>query len=220
MTRRRPGTPDLPRSLEPATVEDHDLEDDALFRSLSFEIDLPGREAELVEFEGCRFHRADLSGTSLSQARFTDCVLDHTNLANLRADKSSMLRVRLSACRMTGLHWGGGTLRELEVADCRADLSVFRFSGFRDVVFAGCNLTRADFQNADLTGAQFLDCDLTGAQFSHANLAGTRFRNCVLAGIGGITSFAGAILADQDLISLSHTLAAGLGIRLEPLDSG
>lgn len=210
-----PRPPEPPPSLEPATVEDHDLDDDALFRGLSFEIDLPGRSAELLEFEGCRFHRADLSGTALAQARFSDCLFAHTNLANLRADRSSMLRVRLTSCRMTGLQWGGGTLRDVVVADCRADLSAFRFTSFQHVVFEGCHLTRADFHNADLTGAQFLDCDLTGAQFSHAKLAGTRFRNCTLAGIGGITSFAGAILADQDLIALSYTLAAGLGIQLE-----
>jgi uncharacterized protein YjbI with pentapeptide repeats len=207
--------PEPPPSLEPATVEDHDLEDDALFRGLSFEIDLPGRSAELVEFEGCRFHRADLSGTALAQARFNDCTFEQANLANLRADKSSMQRVRLSSCRMTGLQWGGGLLRDVVVSDCRADLSAFRFTGFQYVVFEGCNLTRADFQNADLTGAQFLNCDLTGAQFSHAKLAGTRFRDCELAGIGGVTSFAGAILAGQDLIALSYTLATGLGITIE-----
>lgn len=212
--------PDLPSSLEPATVEDHDLEDEALFRGLSFEIELPDRAAELVEFEGCRFLRADLSGATLSQARFNDCAVDHTNLANLHADRSAMLRVRLSSCRMTGFQWGGGTLREVVISQCRADLAVFRFTSFKDVSFEECNLARADFQDADLTGAQFRDCDLTGAQFSRAKLAGTRFRNCELTGIGGITSFAGAILAGQDLVALSYTLAAGLGIRLDEEDTG
>ncbi|HEY8471550.1 MAG TPA: pentapeptide repeat-containing protein [Natronosporangium sp.] len=208
-------TPDLPAELEPATVDEHDLADEALFRGVSFEIDLPDREAELVEFEGCRFHRADLSGTALTKARFTDCVFDHANLANLHADKSAMWRVRLTSCRLTGLQWGGGTLREVTVAQCRADLAGFRFSGFKHVRFEECNLARADFQDADLTGAEFHDCDLTGAQFSRAKLTGARFRNCELAGLGGITSLAGAILAGQDLVALSYTLAAGLGIRLE-----
>jgi uncharacterized protein YjbI with pentapeptide repeats len=210
--------PELPPSLEPATLEDHDLEDEVLLRGVSFEIDMPDRTAELVEFEGCRFPRADLSGTALAQARFVDCTFEHTNLANLHADRSAMHRVRLTACRMTGLQWGGGALRDVAFVECRADLSVFRFTGFQHVVFEDCNLTRADFQNADLTGARFLRCDLTGAQFSHAKLAGTRFRNCVLTGLGGITSFAGAILADQDLIALSYTLAAGLGIELDDGD--
>jgi hypothetical protein len=36
-----------------------------------------------------------------------------------------------------------------------------------------------------------------------------------LAGIGGVASFAGAIVANQDLVALSYALAAALGIRIE-----
>jgi uncharacterized protein YjbI with pentapeptide repeats len=64
-------------------------------------------------------------------------------------------------------------------------------------------------------GVQFTNCDLSGAQFSQAKMEGTRFADCVLAGIGGVTSFAGAIVASQDLVGLSHTLAAALGIQIE-----
>jgi uncharacterized protein YjbI with pentapeptide repeats len=67
---------------------------------------------------------------------------------------------------------------------------------------------------------QFVDCDLTGAQFSHAVMQGTRFTNCVLAGIGGVTSFAGAVVSTADLIALSHSLAAALGIRIESAERG
>jgi uncharacterized protein YjbI with pentapeptide repeats len=83
------------------------------------------------------------------------------------------------------------------------------------VVFNNCNLARADFSSADLTGAQFVGCDLTGAQFSQAKMRGTRFVNCVLAGIGGLTSWDGAVLRGQDLIALSYELAHALGIRIE-----
>ncbi len=46
-------------------------------------------------------------------------------------------------------------------------------------------------------------------------MAGTRFTNCVLAGIGGVTSFDGAIVASGDLAGLAYSLAAALGIRIE-----
>jgi uncharacterized protein YjbI with pentapeptide repeats len=213
-----PKPPRLPRSLPPATREDHDLEDDAGFRRLTFGLDLSGRAAELVEFDQCRFQDADLSGTTLERARFSDCAVAKTDLANLRTGRSSMLRVTLTGARLTGLQWVEGVLRDVLVSDSRADLSVFRYTAFRRVVFQDCNLTRADFQNADLGGAQFVGCDLTGARFSYATMRGTRFRNCVLAGIGGITSFDGAVLAGQDLIALSYTLAEGLGIQIEDSD--
>jgi uncharacterized protein YjbI with pentapeptide repeats len=209
-------SPKLPGALGVATPEDHELVDDAALRGLGFfDIDLSGRSAESVEFDQCRFRNADLGGVSLVRAAFTDCLFENGNLANLRVQTSSMRRAGLSASRMTGVHWVDGVLRDVTVSECRADLTSFRFTRFNNVVFEGCNLTRADFQNADVSGVQFIGCDLTGAQFSQATMAGTRFSNCALAGIGGVASFAGAILANQDLIALSHALAAALGIRIE-----
>jgi hypothetical protein len=35
-----------------------------------------------------------------------------------------------------------------------------------------------------------------------------------------VTSFDGAVIAGSDLVALSHTLAAGLGIRVEDGDDG
>jgi uncharacterized protein YjbI with pentapeptide repeats len=208
--------PKPPPSLRPATVDDHVLEDEASFQMLGFfDIDLSGRSAEGVEFDRCRFRNADLGGTTLAAARFTDCLVEHGNLANLRVEKSSMLRARLSVLRMTGLHWIDGSLRDVTVSECRADLASFRFSTFHHVLFEDCNLTRADFQNADISGVRFTGCDLTGAQFSHATMTGTRFAGCVLEGVGGVTSFDGAIVASRDLAVLSYALAAALGIRIE-----
>jgi uncharacterized protein YjbI with pentapeptide repeats len=201
--------------MEAANAAEHDLEDEATFRRLEFGLDLAGRSAGSVEFEQCRFAGADLGGTSLDRATFRDCVFAGANLANLRTERSAMLRARLDSVRMTGLHWVGGTLEDVVVSQCRVDLSSFRFTVLRRVVFEGCNLTGADFQNADLTGVQFRDCDLTRAQFSQATMEGARFARCTLLDIAGVTSFAGAIIAYHDLVVLSHTLAGALGIRIE-----
>ncbi|MBE1491701.1 pentapeptide repeat-containing protein [Plantactinospora soyae] len=213
---RAPVPPRPPSSLELATAEDHDLDHEATFRQLGFfDLDLSGRAADGVEFAQCRFRGADLSGTRLDGATFSDCLFESTNLANLRVEKSSLIRARLATVRMTGVHWINGAVRDTTISQCRLDLSSFRFTDFHRVVFEDCNLARADFQNADLSGVRFTNCDLTGAQFSQAEMAGTRFANCVLAGIGGVTSMAGAVVAEQDLVALSYTLAGALGIQLE-----
>jgi uncharacterized protein YjbI with pentapeptide repeats len=215
--RNRPPTrPRPPAALDLATIEDHDLVDEATYRRLGFfDLDLTGRSAESVEFEQCRFNNTDLSGTHLTSVGFTDCLVERANLANLRVERSSMRRVRLSVLRMTGVHWVNGTLCDVTMSGCRADLSSFRFTDFHHVAFDDCNLTGADFQNADLSGVRFTDCDLSGVQFSQAKMAGTRFTGCVLSGIGGVTSMDGAIVASGDLVALSHTLASALGIRIE-----
>ncbi|MPZ27063.1 MAG: pentapeptide repeat-containing protein [Micromonosporaceae bacterium] len=220
---RSPARPRLPPSLAPADPAEHDLGDEATLRRLAVELDLAGRSAESVELDQCRFSDADLSGSSLHRAGVRDCRFTGTNLANLRAEQSSMLRTELTGSRLTGLHWLDGTLREVLVGDCRADLSVFRFTRFHRVRFERCNLTRADFQNADLGGAQFVACDLTGAQFSFARMHGTRFEGCALTDLGGMRSFDGAIIDPADLMQLSYAMAAALGIQLagpEPATAG
>src|SRR5690349_6903316 len=94
---RAPVKPRQPASLDLATVEDHDLVDEATYRRVGFhDIELPGREADSVEFEQCSFRRADLSGSRLTGLTLTDCRVQQSNLANLRTDKSGLVRVELS----------------------------------------------------------------------------------------------------------------------------
>ncbi len=213
---RLPRNPIRPPSLDLAFLPDHDLESEVAHRGLSFvDIDLSGRSAESVEFTQCRFQNVDLGGTTLGRAVFTDCFFGNSNLANLRAEKSSLRRAELSVLRMTGLHWTDGLLRDVRFTESRLDLSSFRFTDFVAVLFERCNLTGTDFIKADLSGAQFIGCDLTGAQFSQANMEGARFSHCVLVDIGGVTSWKGAIVRSHDLVTLSYTLAVALGIRIE-----
>jgi uncharacterized protein YjbI with pentapeptide repeats len=210
-----PAAPRLPSSLTEEDVAD--LSDEVTFRGMEIGgSGLAAGTATAAEFTGCRFLAADLTGTLLRRSAFTDCRFERSNLANLRTERSRLTRVTLDATRLTGLHWTDGVLRDVAVTGCRADLAVFRFTRFGGVTFDDCNLSRADFQNADLSGVRFTGCDLTGAQFSHATLEGARFAGCDLAGVGGVTSFRGAIVTGNDLMALAHTLAAALGITIEP----
>jgi len=85
-----------------------------------------------------------------------------------------MLRVRLSSCRLTGCTGWTGRCAMWRSSSAGRIWASFRFSDLHHVVFADCNLTRADFQSADISGVQFRDCDLSGAQFSQATMQGTR----------------------------------------------
>lgn len=49
-------------------------------------------------------------------------------------------------------------------------------------------------------------------------MQGARFRGCELAGIGGITSWDGAVVHRDDLLELSYALAGALGIVVEGAD--
>jgi uncharacterized protein YjbI with pentapeptide repeats len=211
--------PDLPDTRHPAILPDHDLDDEGTYRGLDYvELDQSGRVAESVELDGCRFTSSDLGGTTLDKSVFVNCVVENSNLANLRANSGSMRRVRMSMLRMTGFQWVNGGLRDVLFDDCRLDLSTFRFSKLTDVVFNRCNLTQVDFTNADLGRARFVDCVLAGAQFSHASMTGTRFTRCELIDVGGVTALRGAVVEGHNLIALAHTLATALGMTIEQSD--
>jgi uncharacterized protein YjbI with pentapeptide repeats len=216
-----PKKPRVPPRLDPATA-DHELVDEASFDLVEFAgIDLAARSADGApsvdgaRFERCRFDRAALAGTVLERAAFADCAVEHSDWANLRATKSSLSRVDVSVSRLTGLHWVDGALRDVTFRECRMDLATFRFTGFARVAFVDCNLTRADFTNADLRGATFTGCDLTAAQFGQVKADGARFTRCELAGAGSVASLRGAVISAADLVALSYTLAAALGITID-----
>jgi uncharacterized protein YjbI with pentapeptide repeats len=213
---REPLKPKPPTSLTLATLPDHDLDNEASFAQLGFyDIDLSQRVADSVEFEQCRLRGVDLSGSQLDRVHVTDCLIENSNVANVRMEIGALVRLKCVTSRMTGLTLSKGLARDVEFTDCRLDMSSWRFTDFHAARFTNCNLTRADFTEANLTGAQFVGCDLTGAQFDKARMAGTRFSNCTLVDIGGVLSWHGAIVDSHDLIALSYTLAHALGIQIE-----
>jgi uncharacterized protein YjbI with pentapeptide repeats len=205
----------VPARLDPAT-DDQDLADEAAFDLAAFvDLDRSGRSADGARFNRCRFDRTALAGTTLERTAFADCVVGHSDWANLRATRSSLSRVEVSLSRLTGLHWVDGALRDVTFRECRMDLATFRFTGFTRVAFVDCNLTKADFTHADLRGASFTGCDLTAAQFAQVKADGARFTRCELAGAGSVASLRGAVISAADLVALSHTLAAALGITID-----
>jgi uncharacterized protein YjbI with pentapeptide repeats len=216
-TSRTPASPRLPAA--PAEPEEgwDGWADEGQLNGLALRgLDLSGREVRSVAVTGCRFTDTALAAGRLEQAVFTDCVLDHCDLANLRAHDSSLARATVTASRLTGLAWASSLLRDVAVEGCRADLAGFRFARLRTVVIRDCTLAQADFQGADLRDTRFERCVLAGAQFSGATLKDTRFVDCDLSGVGGAASLAGATIQGGDHLGLLRTLAAALGITVEP----
>lgn len=178
--------------------------------------DLSGLDVDTIEVGTCRFERVNVSETRIRHGMFSDALFERCDLANVNAADSSLLNSHFAGCRLTGLSWTNGLLREVLFEDCRMNLAGFRFTRFKPVVvFRNCELGRVNFQNADLTGARFERCDLTGAQFSNAKMTGARFEECTLLDISGVTSFNGAIVKSGDALGLAYTLAGALGITIE-----
>ncbi|MEU8267482.1 pentapeptide repeat-containing protein [Sphaerisporangium sp. NPDC049002] len=202
--------------LSGARLPEHELVDDGTYRSMEFDgVDLSSRDADTAEFEGCRFVETRFSGTAMRRGGFSDVEMERCDLSNMSARSSAMYRTRVSASRLTGMAWAECGFRDVVFDACRGDLTGFRFSTFKNVVFRDCNMLEVNFQNADLTGVRFERCDLTGAQFSGAQMEGARFADCVLLGIGGVTSLRGVTVRTSDARGLAHSLANAMGIIVE-----
>ncbi len=141
--------------------------------------ELHGLEARDVVFEGC-----DLSGSDLSEARFT--------------------RVELVGCRLSGAVLSMSMLKDVRCRDCKLDGVNLRMSEGERVWILASNLHEADFYAATFRSSRMLDCDLSGSEFSKADLGGTHLQGSRLDGAKGVAGLRGirvdatqaALLAD------------------------
>jgi uncharacterized protein YjbI with pentapeptide repeats len=211
-----PAEPDLPDDLTVAGPDEAHVHDDAVHYGLEVTgLDLSGQEAANLEIDQSRYTAVKFGGVRLRRSMIRDAAFDQCDLANLRGRDTSMLRSRLSGCRMTGFSLLSGAVRDVTFSGSRIDLASFSNTKFSTVVFTECRLDQANFGDADLSGVRFINCDLTGAQFSGATLTQARFTGCDLTGISGITSMRGAIITSSDAFTLARIFADALGIEIE-----
>jgi uncharacterized protein YjbI with pentapeptide repeats len=216
-------SPKLPQAPRMVTLPEDDLVDEALLGGLRFEaLDLPTRQARLVDVEGCRFIDTRLAGGRFDKMTVIDTVFDRCDLANVSLTHSSLARTELTGCRATGLVLSGATLRHVLMRDCLADLSVFRFATFTNVVLVDCRFQGADFVSADLSGAVFRRCDLTRAELSQVKARGATFVDCTWEGVRGVSSLGGATIvhgSPLDAHAFMVATTSSLGIKLgDPAD--
>ena len=200
--------------LEPAILPRDDLSDDALLRGLRFgSEDLSGRAGRLIDVEGCHFVGTTMAAGRLDKVTAVDTVFETCDLANLELEHSSMSRVELTGCRITGLRAPSILMRQVLLRDCVAEMTAFRFATLTRVWFVDCRMLRADFGSADLTSAVFRRCDLTGADLSQVKARGAVFVDCRWEGVRGITDLAGATVVHGSAVD-EHDFMAGLAASL------
>jgi Pentapeptide repeats (9 copies)/Pentapeptide repeats (8 copies) len=211
---RSPAAPKIPVELLPGAMDgpDRPAEDSwSAVRVTGW--DRSGLVASGIEFAAARLDTIDLSESRLSHLSLVDCDLTGSNLANMEALESSMLRVTVRRCRLTGLAWPADALRDVRFEDCRADLVSFRFSRLERVRFVRCALTEADFQGVRGDSVAFVECDLAHAEFSQAQFERSEIRHCGLDGVSGVQGLRGMGMLPVDVVALAGAFASELGVR-------
>ena len=211
---RRPIAPRIHSELAPTAIPEGDALRDADWSGVHISgWSQPGVEGSSVEFTASRIETVDLSGGRFSRLALVDCDVTGSNLANLTARDSAMVRVIVRHSRLTGLSWPGGKLVDVRFEDCRADLASFRFARLSRVTFHRCVLVESDFEGVRGDSVAFVDCDLGRAQFSAAEFHRSEIRRCGLQGMSGVSGLRGMGLMPADIVGLAGELASELGIR-------
>jgi uncharacterized protein YjbI with pentapeptide repeats len=211
--------PELPTGDLIESLPDGQLNEQGRYDNLSMSNQsLSGQIASRVTIRNARFQDVGMAATKLRSLKLTDARFDHCDLANADWYLSTLCRIEISNCRMTGIRVIGSSIKDASVEDCKIDLAQFRTSNFRDCRFSNCNLRESDFYEADLQGVVFSNCDLRGAQISGAKLRGTDFRGSQLEGLQvRAEDLQGAIIDPLQLVALAQDLAHLLGLKVLPV---
>jgi len=130
------------------------------------------------EYENCKFHYCDFSGSDLSGVRFLNCEFVSCNLSLAALTKTSFNDVNFKDCKMLGLRFENCTDFGLAFSfdSCKLDHSSFYKLKLKKTVFKNNQLHEVDFTEADLSNSSFEYCDFLHATFDRTNLEKTDFR--------------------------------------------
>ena len=143
-----------------------------------------------------------------------DVVAENHDWSNARAARSSIRRVELRLCRLTGVELAESELSDVVFADCRLDLAGLRFAKLERVVFRDCRMTECDLYGATLEDVVFERCELREATLAEVAVRRVDLLGCELAGLIGAEALRGARMPWDDVLQSGPLFAAALGIEI------
>ena len=143
-----------------------------------------------------------------------DARIENADLSNQRFLRSSIRRVELHLCRLTGVALAEATWNDVVLTECRADFAGFRPAKLSRVVVRDCRLEEADFSGAALTDVTFDRCELRRASFASCRIERVELSGCGLTELVGVESLRGARMPWNDILENAPLFAQGLGIQV------
>jgi uncharacterized protein YjbI with pentapeptide repeats len=145
-----------------------------------------------------------------------DARIENADFSNQRFLRSSIRRIELHLCRLTGVELAEATWNDVVLTECRADFGGFRHAKLTRVAFRDCRLEEADFAGAKLTDVTFERCELRRASFASCRIDRVELSGCALTELVGVESLRGARMPWNDILENAPLFAQGLGIQVLP----
>jgi uncharacterized protein YjbI with pentapeptide repeats len=164
-------------------------------------------------------HPPDLDPDAPSPDGLDDAIdarIENADFSNRRFLRSSIRRIELHLCRLTGVELAEATWNDVVLTECRADFGGFRHAKLTRVAFRDCRLEEADFAGAKLTDVTFDRCELRRASFTSCRVERVDLSGCALAELVGVESLRGARMPWNDILENAPLFAQGLGIQVLP----
>jgi len=208
----------IPDSLDELALDG--LEGETVLEQVELgDSDLSAVHAPGVAIRESRLRGTRLAGAGLEGLELTDVELRGCDLANLRAGpQGGWIRLAASNCRMTGLTFTDGVLRDVSLHGCRIDLASFGGARLLRVTFEDCDLSQTDFLEAELDGVRFIGCEMAGTDLRGAKLHRCELRGNRMEGLRGVERLRGAAMPWVDIVGAAGLWAQALGISV--LDEG
>lgn len=143
-----------------------------------------------------------------------DARIENGDFSNTRALRSSLRRVELHLCRLTGIELAEATWNDVTLTDCRADYAGLRQAKLERVVFRDCRLEEADFAGASLTDVVFERCELRRASFAGCRSERLQLVGCNLSELVGVEALRGARMPWDDILQNAPLFAQAVGIQV------
>lgn len=176
---------------------------------------LSGIDAKAISLETVVFEQVEISSSKLKKSSLSDVVFVDGLLFGDDFDGSGWLRVEFRKGMYSGLAATDCSLQDVCFDSAKLNIANFRASTLKRVMFRGCDLLEADFQGVSMTDVTFERCNLSGAEFSNSKMVRVDMRSSDVATIKGASSLRGATISTAQLLSVSGSLAADLGLSIE-----
>ncbi len=191
------------------------LDDGDEWSEVTAERDYVGASADNVAWSDVVARGGRWSGVTIEGFQGTDVRFENCDLAGLVLQGDvSLRRVEFVGCRMTGAVLAGAHLRHVRFASCVLDDTNLRMLDAQHVAFDGCSLLAADLYAAKLAKVTLAQCDLRGAELTKATFTDVDLRTSRLEDVKGADALRGATLDSVQVLSVAHSLALALGIKI------
>ena len=163
------------------------------------------REGQLRD---SHWKNCDLSGIDFRNADLRNCILDGCNLNGADLRYSNMKNARIIDCNLFAANFDNTVLDGAVMDHCEMGAQSFHNTSCKKLSFYSSHIIHGFFDNVDMTGAELRDiifrgCTLTNACFQDAVLEGCVFKACDSYQDGPI--FSGATFHKVEMIDCELT---------------